>query len=891
MGRMRRSTGWRWGLFLGLGLLAACLPGGEGGRASAPFFWCDRGRPRPERLCFYLEGDPRPGSTFLLIFDAFYDMISPPPSMPPFTLTILLPHTVEVVGVETGRSYRMEAAQGVPMVDPAQLSSEAFSVPGIRIQVDLGWEGQQKLWDPYGTPYGGKEASGERVRVTVRLREPGEWQVRGILSQGESNELASIALLGWSTEAQAYWTDYDTAFMRAWNLKSQQCGGVRPCTIRFPYDPYRFALGVPPEAPGHSLRERPTTFCSSYGRPGTCTDYGLPEVSPEDLQPEESPPPVSPPASSPPSPAAPARWLDLSGRIHYRDPLTGVLLPARGVRVELWNEPEPSPRPCAGQPRPTPRPPRVPPPTPPLACRRARLGVTYTGEDGSYSFSVPTAFPLRLVLRVYARDDRRVAVQDPSRGPYVHKTEPVELSPGVHRLDVVIEDGDNRTAFFIYDTLTRWGWEELMRRVGWAPDRAVDVYWPSACIWWHFGGSCYHGGAIRLVKEDGEKPFVILHEFAHFVLSRFHGDGPIVAACVESLWQHDLKWHTSPSCAWSEGWADFLAIALKGYDPGKDVWIEDPLSFGEFPRGNPWGPWGANGAGTNADSEWAVAAVLWDLYDDAREPWDILADDLNGPGQNGLWAISTQPGFRMADGIFEFWMRWVAGRPGQPGEAACPMYRLEIFLAAHPMVSWIPRGLCPPGWWAEFFQDRDDGQWALNGPITWETFTPPPVARTFWACVAFDTHAAPDQPVVGLSGTFWSARFSGWLLVPVPANPLEPYRFFFDRLDDGGRLVLDGETVWESWIVHGPREEVVERRLPAGLVPVVVEYAQGPADESSLFLDWEGPGWGKEPLCRIRVGGPAPTPTPTPAGWDARISPGGAGGWTPAPRPTGTPRP
>ncbi|WP_322802642.1 hypothetical protein, partial [Thermoflexus sp.] len=111
----------------------------------------------------------------------------------------------------------------------------------------------------------------------------------------------------------------------------------------------------------------------------------------------------------------------------------------------------------------------MPPPTPPPACRRARLDVTYTSEDGSYSFSVPTAFPLRLVLRVYARDDRRVAVRDPIWGPYVHKTEPVELSPGAHRLDVVIEDEDLAKAFFIYDTLTRRGWEELMRRVGWAP--------------------------------------------------------------------------------------------------------------------------------------------------------------------------------------------------------------------------------------------------------------------------------------------------------------------------------------------------------------------------------------------------------------------------------------
>jgi len=337
--RVRRLLAFTW-----MGLLFACTPGASPLPllpASTPRPICEGGRYHPTRFCLSLEGDPRPGHSFTLTFDAFYYAF---PGEPPYTLTIILPDSLEILQVETSRPYRIQSNRLISLVDPAEMpdggkiEGGAFTVTGTILTVDLGREGQQKLWEPYA----GKEATGERVRMTVRLREPGEWQVRGILSQGESVVRAWLALLGWSTEAQAYWADHSTAFMRAWNLKSQQCGGVRPCTVRFPYDPYRFALGVPPEAPGHSLRERPPTFCSSYDRPGTCTDYGLPEVSPEDFQPEESPPPVSPPASSPPSPAAPARWLELSGRIHYRDPLTGALQPVRGVRVELWNQPEPS---------------------------------------------------------------------------------------------------------------------------------------------------------------------------------------------------------------------------------------------------------------------------------------------------------------------------------------------------------------------------------------------------------------------------------------------------------------------------------------------------------------------------------------------------------------------
>jgi hypothetical protein len=747
--RLPGSPAARRGLpLLLLGLLFACTPGASPGRllhSSNPNPFCtSRHYLPPASLCFFFEGDPLPGQPFTLTIDAFYGAH---PKEPPYTLTLILPAALEVLNLDTSRPYTLHSSIPVSLLDPTQpifAGRGAFTATGTLIAVDLGRIGQQSLWDPGER----RERPGERVRLTLRLSEAGEWQVWGLLHQGERVVRLEWGLLGWSTPSQAYWTDHETAFMRVEiEIKGPQCGGARPCTIRFPYDPYRFALGVPPEAPGRPLWKRPTTFCGSYERPGTCTDYGLPEVSPEDFQPpEERPTPVSPSASSPPPPAAPARWLELSGRIHYRDPLTHAPLPARRVRVELWNEPEPSPSPCSGLPRPTPRPPRVPPPTPPLACRRARLDVTYTGEDGSYFFSVPTAFPLRIVLRVYAQDDQRVTVRppNPTQAPYFHKTEPIELNPGTHVLNVTIQDEDLGAALFIYDILTRLGWEGLQRQVGWSPTQRLTVYWPIACAglpepqrlpppirdllrWLQQQGvnlepqSCYLPDLVFLREEDGRNPGIILHEFGHFVMDHFPGyhisrveidtgilplpfplspSYPYVfAACASTLWNHDPKRHTSPSCAWSEGWASFLGVALKGWDPNSDLWIEDPFGFPDFPHPDPDHP-------TNADSEWAVAAALWDLFDHLPEPWDPHADGLDGSAHNGIWTLSTQitPQFFLnirvivrrlifslpiyilelegdRDGVEAFWAAWKAWRP----ETICEAGRI---FTAH----FIPHG-------------------------------------------------------------------------------------------------------------------------------------------------------------------------------------------------------
>jgi hypothetical protein len=898
-------------LLLLLGLLFACTPGASPLSPSPLRCTSDR------RLCLALEGTPRVGQPFPLTLYLVYSNL---PQEPPVTLTLIAPSSLELIALETQRPYQTQSNLPVPLVDPAELSFEGhgtFTATGTLITVDLGHAPTGKIRHPL---FGNQETAGETMRLVARVKEAGEWQLRSILrlpveehfldGRTELHTYTSwLDLLGWSTPSQAYWTDYETAIHDYARMNSEQCRDVHPasrgCTLRFPYDPYRYLIGAPAEAPGRPLRERPTTFCSSYERPGPCIEHGIYEFHPFEVLPPESPTPLAP------TPTSTALTFTLA--ISFTAP-TGQLLPARGVRVEIWDDANPSeqcpPRPPATltpTPGPSPTPSQTPPllptfiptprpaPTPPRPllnpvpsrstppgpqCFPAqRLATGYTDPQGqlTLTFSLGRDPTPELYIAIYPKDDRRVTVISFIEEVKLYKHYIGKVWPIVYQINIQIPS--SYTVFFIYDTLTRLGWEGLQREVGWSPPERLNVYWPGPCVFGQIGGSCYFYNGIRLTEPDGRSPDAILHEFGHFVLSRFHGDNPIILACAPTF-EHAFPQHTSLHCAWSEGWASFLAAALLG-QPRYQGWdLEDPLAHPDFPRIDPVDP-----HATNADNEWATAAALWDLFDHLPEPWDPHADGWDGPARNGIWTLSTQRGFNLDLGIEEFWLKWVERRPDRLGEAACPMYRLQILLAADPSVSPIPYGLCPPGWSAAFFQDQDDGRWTLNGPITWPTFTAL-VTQTTWPAIAFNTHSAPNQPVPGLRGTFWSARFSGWLLVPQPAS----LRFFFDRLDDGGRLLLNDTRVFESWIVHGPRDETVEPFLPAGLIPITVEYAQGPAYEASLFLNWEGPGWAKELLGPIRLLGADIAPTPTPAGWD-RISPLGPDRRTPPPRPTGTPSP
>jgi len=90
-------------------------------------------------------------------------------------------------------------------------------------------------------------------------------------------------------------------------------------------------------------------------------------------------------------------------------------------------------------------------------------------------------------------------------------------------------------------------------------------------------------------------------------------------------------------------------------------------------------------------------------------------------------------------------------------------------------------------------------------------------------------------PIRGVKWDNFSARWTGVLNVPADGD----YEFI-TRSDDGVRLWIDGELLFENWNIHRPAIDKANRTLTAGPHSIKVEWfqARGPA---MLKLYWRMP--------------------------------------------------
>jgi hypothetical protein len=266
-------------------------------------------------------------------------------------------------------------------------------------------------------------------------------------------------------------------------------------------------------------------------------------------------------------------------------------------------------------------------------------------------------------IEVYATDNTapgrgrvRVLDADDQVYRYVDRLDD-DQADGLHFRQTTIPESSGQ-AFYIFDKTANLAYDYVQREVAWGNNDLLEINWPRKCLTILPGESCFVG-EIYLLESAGKQPDVIIHEYAHFVLSRYADVAPIVLACAPVGFNHKLFEKTVPTCAWSEGWADFFEMAVQG-DPDYVGSDHEEVDLGNVE------------AGQAESYEFIVAAVLWDIFDGSAPPsvheaFDQFFDGFNGPASNGIWHFSTAdlPGkSHPPRTIRSFWQRaWVEGRP------------------------------------------------------------------------------------------------------------------------------------------------------------------------------------------------------------------------------------
>lgn len=152
--------------------------------------------------------------------------------------------------------------------------------------------------------------------------------------------------------------------------------------------------------------------------------------------------------------------------------------------------------------------------------------------------------------------------------------------------------------------------------------------------------SHYHRGGEIHFPDDGsaDKPDIVIHEYAHHVMYVAYGNWFPPDPCAGQ--SHQIWNHSNPRCAWTEGWAAFLPLAVSGDSMYTST---TPLTSGDLEAPPSW--WFETD-----DVEGRVAAALYDILDPAN-------DDPAAQGFVPIW--QTLVAQRMS-AFAEFWEAWKA---------------------------------------------------------------------------------------------------------------------------------------------------------------------------------------------------------------------------------------
>ena len=262
--------------------------------------------------------------------------------------------------------------------------------------------------------------------------------------------------------------------------------------------------------------------------------------------------------------------------------------------------------------------------------------------------------------------------------------------------------------------------------VGYPPRQSVIHWTPGICA----GVGIYYDTNIMSIEEKFNaygmaceyaaisplaNPHTLRHEYAHQIQNRIYLDkGTMVDStdCGSNSGIHTPVHFSGPFCAWTEGWAFFMATAYDQNPIYQPSYMHGQWNFEDRSNTETMDALFANKDFASGNEEGNVAAALYDIIDTVNEDGDDLSESIST-----VWGAMINPGNTVIRVIDNFKTSW--DRQGHPSlDGIFELNTLPVTVTPPPP----PIG-DPIASFTDDFQG-DLSLWDLSGDSDWEIGDP-----------------------------------------------------------------------------------------------------------------------------------------------------------------------
>lgn len=388
----------------------------------------------------------------------------------------------------------------------------------------------------------------------------------------------------------------------------------------------------------------------------------------------------------------------------------------------------------------------------------AHLAWCYTGANGYYScgpVTNPGAAGIRTYFLSYVsygpyNDVLNVAYPPCGVGvwcAYFTSSDAYVLGDGTHNIGTWSVPNNNNIegAYWLKEDLDR-AWQFVWNKVG-SSQTPQETAGPSTVFWAidSTNGTYYMpGGQIYLKGQDRFSSDVAIHEYGHNVMYNIYQVLPFNDCPA----QHYVQLVSAPNCAWMEGWADFLPLAVNN----------DPVF--SWPDGAFLNIESQNAGTPNWDDgdrvEGRVAGALWDIYDSNNEGSDQFTN-----GFTNIWDTI----FHQNNNVFlGYWLAWKT-RGHNQDKAVMSIYQNTIDYRNS------TGSLANPSIEADANNDSRPDSWFSTNPIFTRSNAIPPIHGSYVGRLHATNNGSAIiyQTVSGITAGR-TYEFSGWVNIPATSD-------------------------------------------------------------------------------------------------------------------------